>query len=65
LDCRNYANAAVKALSPDFDALDRRLKGLKPEDPQKSEFRPEKSTPNPEQKKAVKSNKLKKYYDEW
>ena len=27
LDCRNYAMAAIKALSPDFDALERRLKG--------------------------------------
>lgn len=27
LDCRNYANAAERTLSPDYDALERRLKG--------------------------------------
>ena len=29
LDCRNYANAAVRAFSPDFDAIERRLKEAK------------------------------------
>ena len=28
LDCRDYANAACKALSPDFDALERKLRSL-------------------------------------
>ena len=32
LDCRNYAQAALRVLNPDFDALDRRLKGLDDED---------------------------------
>ncbi|MBQ8208103.1 MAG: phage terminase large subunit family protein, partial [Clostridia bacterium] len=27
LDCRNYANAAERTLSPDYDALERRLRG--------------------------------------
>jgi len=28
LDCRNYANAGCRILNPDFDAIERRLKGL-------------------------------------
>ena len=31
LDCRNYALAAITALDPDFEAVERRLKGLEPE----------------------------------
>lgn len=28
LDCRNYANAAFRALNPDLDTIERRLKGV-------------------------------------
>ena len=28
LDCRNYAQAALRVLDPDMDAVERRLKGL-------------------------------------
>lgn len=31
LDCRNYANAAVKVLSPDFDSIEARLRGNVPQ----------------------------------
>ena len=27
LDCRNYANAAFRALNPNLDAIERKLKG--------------------------------------
>lgn len=35
LDCRNYANAACRVFRPDFDAIERRLKGA-PEPPKKA-----------------------------
>ncbi len=61
LDCRNYAMAAAKAINPDYDAIEKRLK----------EFRTDKeapaaavrSTPNlPVKRKKGVNNK---YYDEW
>ena len=44
LDCRNYANAACAALSPNLDAIERRLKGQpepQPEPKKKPEAKPE------------------------
>lgn len=37
LDCRNYAMAAKMVLNPNFDAIDRRLKGLDEEDIQEEQ----------------------------
>lgn len=36
LDCRDYANAGLKIINPDMDAIERRLQGLeeKPKAPQ-------------------------------
>ena len=62
LDCRNYANAAVKSLSPDFDALDRKMK--EPHlIPAPSEVRLEApATPtSPKKRRNVKKN----LFDEW
>ena len=60
LDCRNYANAACRALSPDMDALFRRLKGTqdtKPKTPPVAVATPRKAP----QKRSLMS----KYMDEW
>jgi phage terminase large subunit GpA-like protein len=56
LDCRNYANAAFKVLSPDMDAVLRRLKGQ----PLSKDDAPKKPTA-----KKPKGSSLSKYYDEW
>lgn len=42
LDCRDYANAGLKIINPDMDAIERRLQGLeeKPKAPQKRRQRP-------------------------
>ncbi len=60
LDCRNYALAAAKALAPDYDALERRLKnvGNKLEKNINSAV-----VKSPAMKKR--GGTLKKYYDEW
>lgn len=59
LDCRNYANAAFKALAPDLDAVDKRLKqmhkGIVPEQT------PTESRPA----KTLSRQSVAKYYDEW
>lgn len=61
LDCRNYAMAAAKALSPDYDAIDRRLR----------ETTAGKETPvatavnQPKQPTKRRQSTLKKHYDEW
>lgn len=60
LDCRNYALAAAKALSPDFDALERRLKGM----PERAET-PDSATRRATQKKTRKQGGAKDYYDDW
>ena len=63
LDCRNYAIAAVKALSPDFDAIARKLKGTTV-DTQTPVATPQKR-PQTTRKPQPKGSKLKKYYDDW
>lgn len=61
LDCRNYAMAAAKALSPDYDAIDRRLR----------ETTAGKETPvatavnQPKQPTKRRQSTLKKHYDDW
>ena len=56
LDCRNYANAALKVLSPDMDAILRRLKGQ----PTSVDDLHKKPT-----KKKKSRDMLSRYYDEW
>ena len=56
LDCRNYANAAFKVLSPDMDAVLRRLNGQ----PLSTDEAPKKPAA-----KKPKGSSLSKYYDEW
>lgn len=60
LDCRNYALAAAKALAPDYDALERRLKGVG----NKLEKKKSEAVVKPSAMKK-RSGTLKKYYDEW
>lgn len=57
LDCRNYANAAFKVLSPDMDAILRRMKGqpTSVDDVHKK----------PTAKKKKSRDTLSRYYDEW
>lgn len=60
LDCRNYANAAFKALSPDMDAMFRRLKGTqggKPKMPPAAVATPRKAPP----RRTLAS----RYLDDW
>lgn len=61
LDCRNYALAAAKAISPDYDALERRLRGTL------SESETQIPQPSSMKKKSPlkKQSSLKKHYDEW
>lgn len=60
LDCRNYALAAAKALAPDYDALERRLKGVGNKLEKKIA---EAVVKSPSGKKRSKS--IKQYYNEW
>lgn len=53
LDCRNYAQAAAKALSPDFDAIDKKFKASK-----------EPETPVVRKQPPAKKQR-KKFYDDW
>ncbi|MBQ9067650.1 MAG: phage terminase large subunit family protein, partial [Eggerthellaceae bacterium] len=60
LDCRNYANAAFKVLSPDMDMLFRRRKG------KASAAEEILNQPAPKQKKPTQTRpNLNKYFDEW
>jgi len=58
LDCRNYANAALRIINPDMDAVERRLKGV--EEPQKSQQPRQITTQRPK-----KPSSKDKYYDSW
>ncbi|MBR6873035.1 MAG: phage terminase large subunit family protein [Ruminococcus sp.] len=53
LDCRNYAQAAAKALSPDFDAIGKKFKASK-----------ESETPVVRKQPPAKKQR-KKFYDDW
>lgn len=61
LDCRNYALAAAKAISPDYDALEKRIKSTKANE--------QLSTAVPSQTKKTttqqKRKSIKNFYDEW
>lgn len=61
LDCRNYALAAAKALSPDYDAIEKRLREatLSKETPSAAPVNVRKQTTK------KKHSALKKHYDEW
>ncbi|MBR3024460.1 MAG: phage terminase large subunit family protein [Oscillospiraceae bacterium] len=61
LDCRNYANAALKIIDPDMFALEARLKGLpdKPEQPKRQELKPQKQTP------VRRKNVTDQYFESW
>lgn len=63
LDCRNYAIAAAKALSPDFDALERKLRGTSPNE--SAPVTAPQSRPQAPRKLQRKGSKLKEYYDDW
>lgn len=63
LDCRNYANAACKALHPDFDSLLRKRMGT-PEPLSETQNRAV-ATPNTATQKRDIQSRMKKYYDEW
>lgn len=63
LDCRDYANAAKKAASPDMDAIERRLRGTTPNTQTPVATPP--NRPQTTHKPQRKGNKLKKYYDDW
>ena len=58
LDCRNYANAALKTLDPDMDAVERRLRGI-PEPTGAN------SAKRPAQKRTAKSRQLTGGGDDW
>lgn len=63
LDCRNYANAAFKALPKNLDAIDRQLKIAKG---QKVATVPAQTAPKkkPAHRKA-RGGASEKYYDNW
>ncbi len=65
LDCRNYANAALKAFPPDFDAIEKRLKSasVPTEDEKKAE--PQTKVKTTRKKTSVKKKGIAGYYDEW
>lgn len=71
LDCRNYALAAFKALSPDLDAIDSRLKVTKREiscnagTAAGNTVGQKAPAQKPIQKKNKSEKPLKKYYDDW
>lgn len=64
LDVRNYATAACKALSPDFDEIEKKIKKIRGE-PIPPE--PKAPAPHPATPKSIKKRKLRKSYldEEW
>ncbi len=67
LDCRNYALAAVKALDPDFDAIDKRLKDKIAEfNKPVSAYAPATSLNTPKNNSKKRRNRSSnEFYDEW
>jgi len=70
LDCRNYALASFKALSPDLDSIDKRLKAAKKQiygnASAASLGAVAPTRPAPARKpKPKKGSAMKKYYDDW
>lgn len=62
LDCRNYAQAANKALSPKYDELDRRLKAATPSQNAANLGSQKKSTAK---RHGHKFNAIEKQYNDW
>lgn len=62
LDCRNYAMAAFKALSPDLDAAERRLRAARGEQSKPVVATAPTAKPKQAQKK---NNRANRYYDDW
>ena len=61
LDCRNYANAAFKALDVNLDEIEKRLKGIGDQSP-----KPVKApSAKKEEKPRRKANKGNKFFDSW
>lgn len=62
LDCRNYAMAALKALSPDLDAAEHRLRAIR----DKRSYSTVATTTVPRKKRKSKSGSgANQYYDDW
>ena len=59
LDCRNYANAAFKALAPDLDAVAKRLTQMR------KGIMPEQTATESQPAKKLSRQSVAKYYDEW
>ena len=55
LDCRNYANAGLRIINPDMDAIERRLKGL---DEQKT-------APKPQPKQRTRRSSATDAFNDW
>ena len=64
LDCRNYAMAAFKALSPDLDAIDRRLKQTQKGHGENMQTSSAPKTQAPAKKSVIRVNPD-KYFDSW
>jgi phage terminase large subunit GpA-like protein len=64
LDCRNYALAAVRALAPDFDAADRRLKAARTGQSPAATAASKPAAKKTRKPKPSEPN-TKKYYDDW
>lgn len=63
LDCRNYAQAAVKALSPDFDMLDIKIKSATPSPNAANTVTQRKAAPT--KKQGHKHRSLEDHYNDW
>ncbi len=63
LDCRNYANAAKKAASPDMDAIERRFKGAT--GTQSTTVATPQNRPQGQPKSRPRPKKKQQHYDDW
>ena len=54
LDCRDYANAGLKIINPDMDAIERRLKGLE-----------DQPRPTPQRRPRTKRSRASNFADDW
>ena len=65
LDLRNYAQAALKALSVDMDAIDKRLKEARQKRKEQPIVAPSPPSTQTRQRAQRKGPSLDKYYDDW
>lgn len=66
LDCRNYANAAFKALAPDLDVTSKQIKQARMSKTPDGRPEPSAMEPRPAKKAEPKRGKaLDQYYDKW